>query len=118
MVNTTLGLKNINLLTKEQYDGISDLSIEELYAVEIPTVVETYSDDNGNWYRIYSDGWVEQGGIAVAGVNNLLKAFNTNKFRMGLSPNGSTHSYVSARTTTTFTITGGACDWIACGQGD
>ena len=30
---TTLGLKNINLLTKEQYDGISDLASDELYAV-------------------------------------------------------------------------------------
>lgn len=33
MVNTTSGLKNVNLLTKEQYDGISNLASDELYAV-------------------------------------------------------------------------------------
>ena len=33
MVNTTSGLKNVNLLTKEQFDGISDLASDELYAV-------------------------------------------------------------------------------------
>lgn len=108
---TTLGLKNINLLTKEQYDGIDSPATDELWSVE----VETYSDADGNWYKIYPNGWCEQGGLAVTGVNNLLKAFDTHKFRMGLSPNSSTHSYVSARTTTTFTITGGSCDWIACG---
>ena len=26
-------------------------------------LVETYSDEAGNWYRLYSDGWIEQGGI-------------------------------------------------------
>ena len=26
-------------------------------------VIETYSDDSGNWYRVYKSGWVEQGGI-------------------------------------------------------
>lgn len=27
------------------------------------TLVESYKDDNGNWYNLYSDGWVEQGGM-------------------------------------------------------
>ncbi len=30
---TTLGLKNVNMLTKEQYDGISVPATDELYAV-------------------------------------------------------------------------------------
>ena len=29
----TSGLKNVNMLTKEQYDGISELAVDELYAV-------------------------------------------------------------------------------------
>lgn len=33
MANTTLGLKNVNLLTKEQYDGIAEPASDELYAV-------------------------------------------------------------------------------------
>ena len=27
------------------------------------TLVERYKDENGNWYNLYSDGWVEQGGM-------------------------------------------------------
>ena len=27
-------------------------------------ITETYNDDS-NWYRIWSDGWIEQGGILV-----------------------------------------------------
>lgn len=82
MVNTISGLKNINLLTKEQYDGISNLASDELYAVETPTIVETYSDAAGNWYRIWSDGWVEQGGdvyVSNAGVwvNFLVQMADT-----------------------------------------
>lgn len=56
----TLGLKNVNLLTKEQYDGVPVPAQDELWAVE----TETYSDEFGNWYRIDPDGWCEQGGIS------------------------------------------------------
>ena len=43
-------------------------------------VVESYSDDQGNWYRKYKSGWVEQGGVATAaGTITFLKPFaNTN----------------------------------------
>ncbi len=43
-------------------------------------VVESYKDDQGNWYRKYKSGWVEQGGIATsAGEVTFLKPFaNTN----------------------------------------
>ena len=27
--------------------------------------VESYHDNNGNWYRVYSDGWCEQGGVST-----------------------------------------------------
>ena len=57
----TLGLKNVNLLTKEQYDGVIKPATDELWAVE----TETYSDENGNWYRVHPDGWCEQGGIST-----------------------------------------------------
>ena len=26
--------------------------------------IESYHDENGNWYRVYSDGWCEQGGTS------------------------------------------------------
>ena len=59
MANQTLELKNVNMLTKEQYNGIANASKNELYVVEI----KTYSDNKGNWYRIDPDGWCVQGGI-------------------------------------------------------
>lgn len=54
----TSGLKNFNILTKDQYDSITEHPDDELWAVE----VKTYIDNDGNWYRIYPDGWCEQGG--------------------------------------------------------
>lgn len=47
-----------NLLKNDSYDSISSPSKNELWAIE----TDTYSDDEGNWYRIYADGWCEQGG--------------------------------------------------------
>ena len=42
------------------------------------TVIETYNNGS-NWYRIWSDGWVEQGGVITARSNgttiNFLKPF-------------------------------------------
>ena len=40
------------------------------------TVVETYRNGT-NWYRVWSDGWVEQGGLVVDGATSLtfLKPF-------------------------------------------
>ena len=110
-MSETLGLKNINLLTKEQFDAIAEPTNEELWVVE----VETYHDNKGNWYRIYPDGWCEQGGVSAAGTVNLLKPYRDSLYRVDLSPNSSTHSYTSNRTATSFTISGGNCDWVTRG---
>nr|DAV89553.1 MAG TPA: hypothetical protein [Caudoviricetes sp.] len=37
-----------------------------LTALGVSYVIEQGSDENGNWWRRYSNGWVEQGGKAVA----------------------------------------------------
>ena len=64
MVNTTSGLKNINLLTKEQYDGISDLASDELYAVSGSGIGFPSSDyenltlgASGTRYTAPANGW-------------------------------------------------------------
>lgn len=134
MVNTTSGLKNVNLLTKEQFDGISDLASDELYAVEAPTIVETYSDAAGNWYRIYSDGWIEQGGLYVgnnnqSGTLTLLKPYSDLDYIINLQQNrngGATTNSptIYGKTTSTITFQNWATDgtrggmWRACGQGE
>ena len=72
-----LGLKNVNMLSKEQYEGISEVATDELYAV----ATETYSDDDGNWYRVYPDGWCEQGGVIdnvrASSTKNFIKPYKT-----------------------------------------
>ena len=47
------------------------------------TLVESWKDENGNWYNLYSDGWVEQGGMiggsysSNANINFLIPFANT-----------------------------------------
>jgi hypothetical protein len=42
------------------------------------SIIETYSYNN-SWYRIYSDGWCEQGGYATSGTTSVtfLKTFSS-----------------------------------------
>ena len=44
-------------------------------------IVENYSNDT-SWYRVYSDGWCEQGGIITAHntLVNLLKEYNSTNY--------------------------------------
>ena len=34
-----------------------------------PFLIKSYSDENGSFYRVYSDGWCEQGGIYTSDSN-------------------------------------------------
>ena len=92
-------------------------------------VVENYRSGN-NWYRVWSDGWIEQGGFASKGSSTqvtLLKPLNNSNYFVSTTPHstveGSYEMVVSARSTTSFTITsrGGAAYldklWMVVGQG-
>lgn len=54
--------------------------------VDATVIIETYADADGNWYRLYSDGWCEQGGmITFTGVSvvnefNYIKPINILKY--------------------------------------
>lgn len=99
-------------------------------------VVESYSDDQGNWYRKYKSGWLEQGGLAYSSSGDaavtLLKPYadtgfavmTTNEKTSDINAYGWT--YIISKTTTGFTISsksgsGSAvtCNarWEAKGQG-
>jgi hypothetical protein len=96
-------------------------------------VIETYISEDGNsWYRKYSDGWIEQGGLQVAsqqGTITFLKAFSNMNYTFNATLILSDYSYVyfqlSVHTKTKSSIkyisTGGAsrqaCQfmWYACG---
>ena len=55
------------------------------------TLVESWKDENGNWYNLYNDGWLEQGGI-FRSINaeitvNLNLEFLDNKYSLVCSCN-------------------------------
>lgn len=95
---TTLGLKNVNMLSKERYDNIVEPATDELWAVEI----KTYSDADGNWYKIYPDGSCEQGGIlsATSGTISFMLPMADNKYAVVL------HGSISARTVSSVNFSG------------
>ena len=109
-------------------------------------VVESYSDEEGNWYRKYKSGWLEQGGVlpvsskVINKVVALLKPFATNKYTVltqnyhnsdtiNINTHFSDHSIsrlaVFNFTTTSFNVYYGNNTndglkqkiWYACGQG-
>lgn len=57
---TSKTLKNINLLTQAQYEKLTPKE-DELYCIAGHFLTEVYNSDN-YWRRVYSDGWIEQGG--------------------------------------------------------
>lgn len=57
-------------------------------------IIEAWHDANGNWYRIYSDGWCEQGGIVNVNYNQttvdvlLLKPYIDTNYSILLTAGG------------------------------
>ena len=101
------------------------------------TVVESYRNAT-EWYRVWSDGWLEQGGSieisrAAWEEHTLLRPFrNTSYHCSGGSsvlddnfPNNGLYVSFREKSTTSFevavadddTLSKGQCTWYACGQG-
>lgn len=90
-----------------------------------PYIVETYKN-GASWYRIYSDGWCEQGGyVATAGSVTYLKPYlDTNYTLLATGATNSSNAVQyrqivpNAYTATGFTGTtssGVGLKWYACG---
>lgn len=105
-------------------------TITDLGVTGADYVVESYSDDSGNWWRKYKSGWIEQGGYTTNNANiTFLKPFSNDKYTFTVSPVGSFGSQYSAhgtsnRTTTGISVAYGGdssspsnISWFACGQG-
>lgn len=108
----TSRLYNVNMISQEKYNEIADPTKEDLWVVE----VETYNDNDRNWYRVYPDGWCEQGGyLSAAGTVTFLKPFINIQYGIFHTPIANASPYVSARTNTTMTVAGGGMYWMACG---
>lgn len=99
---------------------------------KVAVIVQNYKNGN-SWYRVWSDGWIEQGG-AVSTTNNgeksvsLIKTMTTTNYFVTAQTTGSRinnvtylNSYtIVSRTTSGFTLYVGYTDdrttlWYACG---
>ncbi|MGN0016769.1 MAG: hypothetical protein ACI37O_05475, partial [Candidatus Avelusimicrobium sp.] len=92
---------------------------------DVDFVVESYSDENGSWYRQYKSGWLEQGGFGK-GTITFLKPYSAPPNVITGSAN-KTGDGLPARanevTATGFYLYGGNQDtlsayWEAKGQGE
>lgn len=99
---------------------------------DVKYIVETYSSGT-NWYRVWSDGWIEQGGKTPSVGNDisitvtLNKAFSNTNYYINLTSNTTTTTFnsaqpnwVNSRTTTNFSAHidcygADGSDWYACG---
>jgi hypothetical protein len=76
--------------------------------------IESWHDENGNWYRVYSDGWCEQGGFYGGTISQssytipLLKAYANANYTLNITAEqttdvtGCTDMTSKQRTTTSF----------------
>ena len=91
---------------------------------EVPCITETYVNGT-SWYRVWSDGWKEQGGVTEAGTVTFLKAFsNTNYLVLvnnreeSYNANSQSDNLCQPNTlkTTSFNTNGRlTMQWYACG---
>lgn len=114
-------------LTAAVLNGKADVDLSNCTK---PHIVETYVNGT-SWYRIYSDGWCEQGGTLTPTNNfsyvlNFLVSFKDTNYYIGKSYGGtytgnclcSYISFSSKTTSSVVTFNGGTGDeymWHACG---
>ena len=106
----------------ERLKGNSPHYFDGKKGYELAYIKEKYSDGNGNWYRVWSDGWVEQGGTYPAAHTavTFLKPFaNTNyTFIISGNMNAGNKTTTSISFDPNFTVASKAAGyWYACGQG-
>jgi hypothetical protein len=121
-----------NVATSGSYNDLSnkpDLSAKaniDLSNCTKPYITETYINGT-SWYRVYSDGWCEQGGISARNLQTiqLLKAYaNTDYIVFGnIITTDAQQVYgnqvnIMTKTTTNFSFpnsSGAQRQWHACG---
>lgn len=87
----------------------------------VKTVIETWHEGT-EWYRVWSDGWIEQGGSGQSGTINLVKAFSSVDYTITsriLSGSGTLnyqeYGANSNKTTVSFAVGTTPVSWYACG---
>jgi len=120
-------------IVNKDLSNITSNAKTNLNTAGIRTVIDIYTNGT-SWYRVYSDGWIEQGGVVTLSANpttiTLLKYFKNANYTafVGLEISGGylQNAYVSGKGTTAlyaytsnnsggYTYTGASLDWYACG---
>lgn len=111
-------LRDIKVQSQNTFAEVSETADDTLYFVEAIVVVKSYRSGT-DWYRIYSDGWCEQGGQtnSVAPGTTvpvvLHKGLDTSDFSLMITSIGSYSAdtssccMVTAKTANTFTLVNG-----------
>lgn len=114
---------------------VASNALTEIANLKAHSIVETYVNGT-SWYRVYSDGWCEQGGATSVGASapitvTLLKEYRNNLYSVQItingtasSPNSNTYPYQAlGKTASSFIVANynsGPADnnyyqWQACG---
>ena len=122
-------INNTQTYTDGKIDNISEVK-QVFRAADYsshPQITETYSNGS-SWYRVYSDGWCEQGGTSPSGGDRtvyLLKSYPNTNYTMAVAIGPCVASttdnwYTPSEKATnyfkcSFFKTSGAVDWTARG---
>lgn len=96
-------------------DYVADIKEEILGKVEeIPRIIETYRDGY-SWYRVYSDGWCEQGGLATTTISGdititLLKPYKDLNYTISYTAQSENNEYAKVGTSD-ITVSGFTAYW-------
>ena len=129
---TTGAIKNFN--PKLPFRAVDyNEAVVKSEMVEVPVITQTYKNGT-SWYRIYSDGWCEQGGkFYISSDQNVTTTFlkpfkdtnytlTTSQYYTGTTVSGTANApanWVQSRSNTSFKVYEDVkgCDvyWYACG---
>ena len=136
-----IDLSNLSTTGEKRFEDISteiakSVAKSDLYDsngyIKIDRILKEKYSSGSSWYRVYSDGWIEQGGRFYSSADNeqtitLLQKFANTNYVAISSPSFNKTTLISNvlcirnRSTTSFSIISSSnmsqtyLDWFACG---
>lgn len=101
--------KRLSVCDGSSKGGIQVANVSDLPNNKSYVVIETYTNGS-NWYRVYNDGWIEQGGdMSTSSLVTLNKSMTTTNYFVIVTWNGgksdnfyALDGWTRNRTTTSF----------------
>lgn len=119
-----------NVTNIQPYASVGFLTRDNLQTTlnNMDYIIDSFIDDEENWYRLYKSGWIEQGGTSTTGaVVTYLKPYKSAPIvTVGCVGGRDTVLTINSPTATGFSTTGRNTGgsgtsfsyyWRACGQG-